>query len=533
MNFTELHKVLIAAGYVAQMNESLMLFLRAQGRNESLNEALYLYLDSLGYGGSLSEKLYLWFLTGYTLGVFVEDLFLDYTVTADVTAPVLSSPTGAKDGPTTYTGSVTTTEANGALYWVVQLASTATPTANQIKLGLDGTGAPAVEGVHIQVATAGTHNIAGSGLTDGVDYEIAYYQTDNAGNGSNIVVCSAFGAADTVAPVLTAPTGAKSGATTYTGTVDTDEANGTLKWIVQATAVATPSAAQIAAGLDGSGASAVHSGSQAVSATGTQNISGSGLTNGVGYEIAYYHDDAAGNDSNVVVTTPFGASSSGIILEATLQTNHAGTSTKTVDLTSMSLPDDCFVVIDYYSGSNAFVTLGVDASSSGWTKIANVSPGTGTYRSSMSRSYKQMVGAADSSVVMTGLGGSTRNGIIFIRAYSGVDGTTPWDVTYVSNTSSSTPLVNPASITPTTSGALIIVGGVGATETANTAEFNAPSDLTDWIHDIRTSGTTADMVAGMGHKAWTSGAFDGEAWTGPNAPANSTYSCIVSVLRPA
>lgn len=421
MSFKQIHEVLVAAGYVGQMNQALSRFLTAQGFTGQLNTALFKYLENKGYTGPLPEKLYKWALDGYAFSIFTTEFILSYTVPADTVAPVLSSPTGTKDTATSYTGTITTDEKGGDLKWIVQQSSVATPSALQISLGLDGAGNPAIGGVQFL----------------------------------------------------------------------------------------------------------------SVAATGVQNVSGSGLTDGVEYEICFVQNDIAGNVSNVSVSAGFGAPVTSVVRSGTLQTNHTGTSTKTVDLTPMSIPDDALVVIDYYSASNAYVTLGVDASSSGWTKIANVSPASGTYRSSMSRSYKKFTGAADTSVVMTGLGGSTRSGIIFVRAYTNVDPTTPFDVSDVTTTSASSPLVNPGSITPVTAGALILVGGVGATETANTAEFGTPGDLGAWLHDIRTSGTTADVVAGQGDVDWTSGAFDAASWTGPNAPASCNFSCIVSVIRPA
>ena len=100
-------------------------------------------------------------------------------------------------------------------------------------------------------------------------------------------------AADTTAPVLSLPTGTKTGSTTATGTVSTDEGNGTLYF--WATENATETAAAIKASGD----------SQAVVATGVQNVSFTGLTAGTTHYAHYVHDDAASNESNVVTSTTF------------------------------------------------------------------------------------------------------------------------------------------------------------------------------------------------------------------------------------
>lgn len=110
--------------------------------------------------------------------------------------------------------------------------------------------------------------------------------------------------ADVTAPTLSSPTSAAIGITTGSGTVSTDEGNGTLYWIVDQSAT-PPSVAQIQAGNDSGGVAADDSGSQAVSATGVQNISSTGLTASTTYYIHYQHQDSAANDSTVVTSASF------------------------------------------------------------------------------------------------------------------------------------------------------------------------------------------------------------------------------------
>jgi len=99
-------------------------------------------------------------------------------------------------------------------------------------------------------------------------------------------------ATDTTAPILSSPTGTKTGSTTADGTVSTDEANGTLYYL--ASENATETAATIKAGS-----------SQAVTATGVQNVSFTGLTPSTLYYAHYVHDDAAINESNVQTSASF------------------------------------------------------------------------------------------------------------------------------------------------------------------------------------------------------------------------------------
>lgn len=111
--------------------------------------------------------------------------------------------------------------------------------------------------------------------------------------------------ADTTAPVLTSPTGTATGQTTASGTVSTDEGNGTLDAVVTASAT-TPSAAQIQAGQDHTGSAAVATDlNNTVTATGSQSVSFTGLTASTTYYVHYVHEDAAANVSTAVTSSSF------------------------------------------------------------------------------------------------------------------------------------------------------------------------------------------------------------------------------------
>jgi len=117
------------------------------------------------------------------------------------------------------------------------------------------------------------------------------------------------GAGDTTPPVLSSPTGAATGATSASWGVTTNEGNGTL-FRVTTTSATQPSAAQIKAGQDHTGAAA-NNGSTTVTATGVQSGTATGLTTGVTYYHHFVHRDAALNDSNVVSSAGFTPTSGG------------------------------------------------------------------------------------------------------------------------------------------------------------------------------------------------------------------------------
>lgn len=115
------------------------------------------------------------------------------TRTLDTTEPVLSSPDA--DGLTynTASGSVTTDEGNGTLFWVTVLSAAPAPDGPQIVAGTDGDDDPAVDdsGAGQAVSGTGSQAVTGvAGLTASTAYKQYYVQVDEAGNYSNVVNAS-------------------------------------------------------------------------------------------------------------------------------------------------------------------------------------------------------------------------------------------------------------------------------------------------------------------------------------------------------
>lgn len=222
----------------------------------------------------------------------------------DTTAPTLSAPTDTDTGSTTGSGSVDTNEANGTLYWVTTTSATS-PSVAQIQAGQDHTGAAAADSGSLTVTATGTQNVTMTGLTASTGYFNHYQHQDAAGNDSTVSSADGFttqAGGDTTAPTLSNPTAVENSATSLAATVTTNEANGTLSWVATASAT-SPTAAQVKAGQDHTGASAVTSGSQSVSATGVQSVSVTGLTTGQTVYVHFQQDDAASNASVVVSST--------------------------------------------------------------------------------------------------------------------------------------------------------------------------------------------------------------------------------------
>lgn len=101
---------------------------------------------------------------------------------------------------------------------------------------------------------------------------------------------------DSQAPTLTNASATQTGSTTASGSVATDEASGTLYFLVSTTASAT--ASQVKSGS-----------SQAVTVAGVKTVNSTGLSPATAQYFYFLHRDAAGNDSEVLRSPIFTTSS--------------------------------------------------------------------------------------------------------------------------------------------------------------------------------------------------------------------------------
>lgn len=177
----------------------------------------------------------------------------------------------------------------------------------------DGTAAPVAAdfnggqtGPNVYDSGSQTLTIAGSSITltgpDGLDGDFRLYALPANGGNSDIATSDLF-ALDSLAPVLSSPTGAQTGDTTASGGVTSDEAAGTLYAGVWPTA-STPTAADIVAGTGAS----YHTDSTPIA--GVNNFSASTLVAATAYKWHYVQDDAFSNRSNVVTSAEFTTGSS-------------------------------------------------------------------------------------------------------------------------------------------------------------------------------------------------------------------------------
>lgn len=262
----------------------------------------------------------------------------------DTTPPTLSSGVGTATGSTTATVGATTDEANGTMYVIVSTSSTP-PSAAQIQAGQTNTGSAAPWSGNQTITTTGAKTFSATGLTASTTYYPYVQHKDAAGNNSTVLSGPSFttsAGGDTTPPTLTSPTGTATGSTTASGTVSTNEANGTLYYL------ATTNSTETAATVKASGAS------QAVTATGTQNVSVTGLTASTNYYMHYVHRDAAGNDSTVSNSASFTTNAGGTLTIGVLKNN-----------TGTVLASQTGITVHVYTTAGAFVVTKTGQTSNG------------------------------------------------------------------------------------------------------------------------------------------------------------------------
>lgn len=200
-----------------------------------------------------------------------------------------------------------------------------------------------------------------------------------------------------------------------------------------------------------------------------------------------------------------------------------------------SLQQGDVVVVAY--ASSGIADQAMSTSSSGWTEVHEAYANGSSNDTNLALYYKVMGASPDTSFVAVGPTGNSNATVATAFAFRGVDAAV-LDIAFVAGnhaaTGTATTNPNPPSITPSGAGAWIVVAGAGAA--AAGANYNTPGDLSGTTNHFRTRNhaETIDCTIGMGIKTnWSSGAFDGAAWTGGVSNAGDSWAAIVVALKSA
>lgn len=185
------------------------------------------------------------------------------------------------------------------------------------------------------------------------------------------------------------------------------------------------------------------------------------------------------------------------------------------------------VIAAFATGSSVVRTLSITDGTNAYTLIGSALYSNLTTDTNLRVAYKVLTGA-DASVTFGPTGNAADAGAMAVHVWRGVDTATPLDVTATKATGTSTGRPNPAAITPSTSGSVVIA--VGAASAGTGAVFTS-SDLSNFR--TATSADTYDAMIGIGSYAWTSGAFDPAQFGGGTTDAGDSWAAITLALRPA
>lgn len=170
----------------------------------------------------------------------------------------------------------------------------------------------------------------------------------------------------------------------------------------------------------------------------------------------------------------------------------------------------------------------------GWNELHEDFHDGGSFSSNVAIFWKAMGATPDTTVTITGIGGSQNASAGVCFALRGVNTTTPLDVAVTRDVNSASTAASPAAITPSSSGAWIMIACSGTATT--TLDYTRPADLDSTTNLFRQAkqADNRDVVVGAGFKTnWTSGAFTPTVFGGGANAAGNAGIALSIAIRPA
>lgn len=222
-------------------------------------------------------------------------------------------------------------------------------------------------------------------------------------------------------------------------------------------------------------------------------------------------------------------------------TGSAASSLFTLDLTALTGGVDTaarsgdIVILACGYIESAFTSV-PGPSTTGYTQIAALY-GNSTRDSNFGIHYKVMGGPADTSVTVAGAGTNLSGQVAIAHVWRGIDHTTRLDVAATTATGTTSGSPDSPSITPTTTGAIILSVGLGssaATSSSTGLDFGVPTGMTNGVvtHITHSISPFETASIGIASAAWSSGAYDPAAWTGGSVSASDSWTAATIALRP-
>jgi hypothetical protein len=202
----------------------------------------------------------------------------------------------------------------------------------------------------------------------------------------------------------------------------------------------------------------------------------------------------------------------------------------TVDLTTIPLQEND-VLIGIYAAAHdaaAFSTVSID--STGWTQIANFTADS-TEDVTLGVWYKVMGATPDTSFVTTATGDATDATGAIVRAYRGVNTTTPLDVNRTTSVNTAGFIPDPPNIQTTTNFTMIVGVGASAHTAGDLFLFHQGADCVSIFSEDSTDLAISSFDAALA----AAGNYDPDAFYNINQSDGSAYAAaaVTIALRKA
>jgi hypothetical protein len=185
----------------------------------------------------------------------------------------------------------------------------------------------------------------------------------------------------------------------------------------------------------------------------------------------------------------------------------------------------------YVCGGTANVSdIAVGVSTAGYTELVDIF-GTDTQDTNFAVDRKVMGSTPDSTAVCIGSGDATIAASYVMHVWRGANTTTPEDVTTTTATGIDSGTPNSPSISPVTTGAVVLTAGAG--NNFDTSTTTAPTGYANQV-DVDAGNLSRLLRAMMASKSWSgSGAEDPAAWTISSTDVSFCWAAATIAIRPA
>ena len=159
------------------------------------------------------------------------------------------------------------------------------------------------------------------------------------------------------------------------------------------------------------------------------------------------------------------------------------------------------------------------------TEIADLYSSNGVYDTNLWVGLFVQGATVDRTLTISGIGAALAPWVAQCEIWRGVNAT-PQDVAATTATGTGTDLANPPTITPVTSGSMVL--GIYAAAQETYADWAGPANMGNFGNFVN-----GNVRVGIGQSINSASAFDPDPVTGGNNGPNDTWAAVTLALRPA